>query len=179
MDYSKYVKTPKGDEYKKINEYQKALDGNNSKALDVSAPLGSQYFYETGFKCNNKKKKNRYGFIDAKPDKQSNNVSLANCVADCNNLDPDCIQCLPKNSIYYSALNDLTNNLSDTLGQTGNNDCVKMKKNKIDANGKKKKVTYYGKESFYIHNMDAGQQFFIGSFAVVGLYLFYKAIYKR
>jgi len=183
MDYSKYVKTPGGNDSKKITEYQKALDGKKSSAFDVSAPLGTQYFYNTGMKCGNKKKEKQYVFIDARPSVKSDNVSLANCVADCDILDPDCIKCLPKNSIYYSALNDLTNNISNTLAQTGKNDCVKMTRDTIDVKGKKKKETRYGKESFVtlpsLQDMDAGQQFFIGSISVVGLFLFFKAFYKR
>lgn len=180
MDYSKYVKTPKGDEYKKIIEYQKALNGNKSSAFDVSAPLGMRYFYNSGLNCDNSKKK-QYSFINAKPEYQKDNLSLGNCVADCDILDSDCKQCLPKNSIFYSAEKDLEQ-IPQNITQTNPNKCKNMKKETVSVKGNKKKETRYGKESFIaprLEKMNAGQQFFVGSFAILGLFLFYKAFIKR
>lgn len=160
MDYSSLIKTPKGDDFKKINEYQKALDGNKSTAFTGSRPLGRRYFENTGIVCNNSKN-NRYLFIDSIPNAGS--------------------QQLPKNGIYYSANSDFSK-VSDTLNESSKYDCVKKTYTTVDAKGKKKKKTYYvGKETFISPNfneMNMGQQFFIGSFAVLGLFLFYKGFFR-
>ena len=163
-DYSSLVKDTNFDtytknKYKKINDYQRALDGKKPKKgstsvfeSKVSQPLGADYFYKTGLKCNNYRRKDRYIYVDGKP---------------------------KSGGIYSSALfsiNKIPNELKDSL-----KNCVKKKKTIIDINGKKQKQTRYS-ESFISPNlqeMNAGQQFFIGSFTVIGLYLFYKAILKR
>jgi hypothetical protein len=161
MNYSSLIKTPKGDDFKKINEYQKALDGNKSSAFTASRPLGRRYFENTGIRCNNSKN-NRYVFIDSIP-----------------KAGP---QQLPKNGIYYSANMDFSK-VSDTLNESSKYDCVKKTYTTVDAKGKKKKKTYYvAKETFIspnLNEMNMGQQFFIGSFAVLGLFLFYKGFLKR
>ena len=163
-DYSSLVKDTNFDtytknKYKKINDYQRALDGKKPKKgstsvfeSNVSQPLGADYFYKTGLKCNNYRRKDRYIYVDGKP---------------------------KSGGIYSSALfsiNKIPDELNDSLKK-----CVKRKKKIVDINGKKKSQTRYI-ESFISPNlqeMNAGQQFFIGSIAVIGLYLFYKAIYKK
>jgi len=180
MDYSKYVKTPKGNEYKKIFDYQKALNGIKSSAFNVSAPLGMRYFYNLQLNGDNTKKK-RHLFVNAKPETQTDYTVLENCTADCLTLDSACKSCLPKNSIYYSASYSL-DQIKDEISEDNPNIFKKIKKEKISVRGKKKTETRYGKEMFVapsLEKMDAGQQFFIGSFAVIGLFLFYKAFYKR
>jgi len=180
MDYSKYVKTPEGDEYNQIIEYQKALNGNNSSALEVSAPLGMRYFYNSGLKCDDSNN-DRYLFVNSKLETQTDYTVLENCDANCSTLDSACKSCLPKNSIYYSASNDM-DQISQNISETGQNSCKEMRKETIDENGNKKFETRYGKETFVaprLDKMDTGQRFFIGSFAVLGLFLFYKACYKK
>ena len=163
-DYSSLVKdtnfdTYRKNKYKKINDYQRALDGKKPKKgsstifnSKVSQPLGADYFYKTGLKCNNYQRKDRYIYVDGKP---------------------------KSGGIYSSALfsiNKIPDELNDSLKK-----CVKRKKKIVGINGKKTSQTRYS-ESFISPNlqeMNAGQQFFIGSFTVIGLYLFYKAIYKK
>lgn len=163
-DYSSLVKDTDFDtytenKYTKINDYQLALDGKKPKKgsstifeANVSRPLGADYFYNTGFKCNNYPSKDRYIYVDAKP---------------------------KSGSIYSSALFSI-NKIPDELNDSLKN-CVKNKKTIVGINGKKTSQTRYS-ESFISPNlqeMNAGQQFFIGSFTVIGLYLFYKAIFKK
>jgi len=163
-DYSSLVKDTDFDtytknEYTKINDYQLALDGKKPKKgsstifnANVSRPLGADYFYKTGFKCNNYPSKDRYIYVDAKP---------------------------KSGGIYSSALFSI-NKIPDELSNLLKN-CVKNKKTIINISGKKTSQTHYS-ESFISPNlqeMNVGQQFFIGSFTVIGLYLFYKAILKR
>jgi hypothetical protein len=163
-DYSSLVKDTNFDtytknKYKKINDYQRALDGKKPKKgsssifnSKVSQPLGADYFYKTDLKCNNYQRKDRYIYVDGKP---------------------------KSGGIYSSALfsiNKIPYGLNDSLKK-----CVKKKKKIVGINGKKKSQKRYI-ESFISPNlqeMNAGQQFFIGSIAVIGLYLFYKAIYKK
>jgi hypothetical protein len=163
-DYSSLVKDTNFDtytknKYKKINDYQRALDGKKPKKgsstifnSKVSQPLGADYFYKTGLKCNNYQRKDRYIYVDGKP---------------------------KSGGIYSSALfsiNKIPYELNDSLKK-----CVKKKYKIVGINGKKKSQKRYI-ESFISPNlqeMNAGQQFFIGSIAVIGLYLFYKAIYKK
>jgi hypothetical protein len=180
MDYSKYVKTPEGDEYNQIIEYQKALNGNNSSVLEVSAPLGMRYFYNSGSICDDSKNE-EYLFVNAKPENQTDYTVLEDCDANCSTLDSNCKRCLPKNSIYSSALYNL-DQISQTINENNPKKCKEMRKETIDENGNKKFETRYGKETFVaprLDKMDTGQRFFIGSFAVIGLFLFYKACYKK
>lgn len=114
MDYSSLIKTPKGNDFKKINEYQKALDGNKSTAFTAKPPLGRRYFENTGIRCNNSKN-NRYVFIDSIP-----------------NAGPH------KNGIYYSANSDFSK-VTDTLNESSKYDCVKKTYTTVDVKGKKKK----------------------------------------
>ena len=148
-------------------------------------------------KCSNYPYQTQLRFVDAKPNKSKSTASILDCTnidnniesiwASCNN-DKACIQekyqiyrkCLPQNSIYYSADRDL-NNISQTLS-TATKNCKKVKKTKIDVYGKSKKETKYAIEPFVLpsfEKMDMGHQFFIGSFTVLGLFLFYKAFLKK
>jgi carboxypeptidase C (cathepsin A) len=191
MNYSSLVKEPKGDDFAIITEYQKALDGNSSSALAAALPLGRRYFENTGIRCNNMKN-TRSVFIDAKPSAVSSNTSINAIQIDNNVVSADLLSDddakkilneLSNNGIYYSANKDFSK-VSDTLNESSKYDCKKITtKQTVDVNGKTKKGTYYvGKETFISPNfqkMNMGQQFFIGSFAVLGLLLFYKGLLKR
>ena len=157
MDYSLLVKDTNFDKLKnkkvipKINDYNNALDGNKTKVYNskVRAPLGKKYFYNTGIKCG---KNNRYIFANHKPS--------------------------GKKSIYDSASFSL-NQITDKLNTTSTYKCVKKKFKTVGVNGKKKTKRRYVEPLVNFQDMNLGQQFFIGSFAVLGLYLFYKAISKK
>ena len=154
----------KGDIFKQLTNYQYAMDGNKKSSIyntKISPPLGRKYFADTGIQCSNKKQ-NIYTFVDAK---SSQNNILLSASAD------------------LSRINDNDKNIENPNFATTT--CTKkpVKMNTVGLNGKKRKESHYvGKESFDIpslQNMNAGQQFFIGSFTMLGLLLFYKAFYKR
>lgn len=161
MDYSGLIKstdfsTYKKNIYTKIQDYQNALDGNKTNVFKskVTPPLGMKYFVNTGIKCRNNL--DRYLYIDAK-------------------------QSVDK-SILMSASSDI-DRVTNDLNQSTKNDCKKIKMPTIDKNGKQKyKIHYVGKEPFISPNlqmMNAGQQLFIGSFTILGLFLFYKALVRK
>ena len=179
MDYYKYVETTnfnetndagpvqkKGEDiFKRIANYQNAYDGNSGTTVlydpsstkqKVSPPLGRSYFYETDIRCNNYPNQKRHIFIDAKTSSQKN--ILAAATADINNI------------------KNLSNDPKPTV-------CVKKTYTAVGVNGKRKSESQYvGKETFVLPSlgkMDAGQQLFIGSFAVLGLFLFYKVLCKK
>ena len=179
MDYYKYVETTnfnetndagpdlkKGEDiFQRIANYQKAFDGDSTTTLlydpltktKVSPPLGMSYFYKTDINCSNYPDQSRYTFVDAKTSSQKTILSAA--TADINNIKP-IIQEDPISTI-----------------------CVKKTYTTIGTDGKRKSETQYiGKETFVVpslEKMNVGQQLFIGSFAVLGLFLFYKAFHKR
>lgn len=157
MDYSSLVKNTNFDKVKdkdvikKINDYYNALNGNKTSIYKskVTAPLGKNYFYNTGIKCG---KNNRYIFTEHKPSGIK--------------------------SIYDSAKFSL-NQIADELNTSTTYKCKKKKKTTVGVKGKKKAKTYNVEPFVNLQEMNVGQQFFIGSIAVLGLYLFYKAISKK
>jgi len=170
MNYSSLVKETDFDKVKdtdvitKINDYQYAFDGNKKTKVyntKVSPPLGMKYFADTGIKCSNKKK-NIYTFVDAKPS-EKNILSSA--------------------SLDLKKIDDSNEKIENPNFNTTK--CTKKLVNRttVGLDGKSKKKSHYvGIETFVtpsLQEMNIGQQFFIGSFAVLGLFLFYKAYIKR
>jgi hypothetical protein len=153
----------KGDIFKQLANYQYAMDGNKTTIYNtkVSLPLGVKYFADSGIQCSNKKQ-NIYTFVDAKSSQK--NILLSA-------------------SADLSKINNIDKNIENPNFATTK--CTKkpVKLTTIGLNGKKKKESkIVGTESFVtpsLQTMNAGQQFFIGSFTVLGLLLFYKAFYKR
>ncbi len=149
----------------KINDYQYAFDGNKKTTVyktTVSPPLGMKYFADTGIQCSNKKN-NIYTFVDAKPSDKKSILSSA--------------------SADLSKIEEKDDNVFDTPNFKTTT-CTKkpVKRTTVGLSGKKKQESHYvGVETFVtpnLQNMDAGQKFFIGSFAVLGLLLFYKGFQK-
>jgi hypothetical protein len=170
MNYSSLViktdfdKVKDKDVITKINDYQYAFDGNKKTKVyntKVSPPLGMKYFADTGIKCSNKKK-NIYTFVDAKPS-EKNILSSA--------------------SLDLKKIDDSNEKIENPNFNTTK--CTKKLVNRttVGLDGKSKKKSHYvGIETFVtpsLQKMNIGQQFFIGSFAVLGLFLFYKAYIKR
>jgi hypothetical protein len=157
MDYSSLVKKTNFNRVKKkkvmskIDNYNNALNGykTNVYKSKVTAPLGKRYFYNTGIKCG---KNNRYIFANHKPSGIK--------------------------SIYDSALFSI-NQIKDKFNTSTTYKCKKKKFTTIGVNGKKKAKRHYVEPFVNLQEMNVGQQFFIGLIAVLGLYLFYKAISKK
>ena len=164
---------------KDITEYASALDGKSSKKLVSPAPIGKQYFFNTGVKCADMttgQLVDRYSIIDSR-------VGVKN---DDGTID---------NSIFASAVADFNQstifkkhaNYAETLADK----CVQITIEPVDVYGKKLKPetrhvsvidTQLGPKegfaTFEIEKMNAGQQAFIYSASILGLYLLFKALQK-
>lgn len=189
-DYSDNILPPyTGDDFasirKDITEYASALDGKSSKKLVSPAPIGKQYFFNTGVKCadmTSGQLVDRYSIIDSR-------VGVKN---DDGTID---------NSIFASAVADFNQstifkkqaNYAETLADK----CVQITIEPVDVYGKMLKPetrhvsvidiqkfedTQLGPKegfaTFEIEKMNAGQQAFIYSASVLGLYLLFKAMQK-
>ena len=157
MEYSSLVKVTNFDKVKdkdvikKINDYYNALNGNETSIYKskVTAPLGKSYFYNTEIKCG---KNNRYIFANHKP----SGIKSIN------------------DSAEFSL-----NQIKDNLNESTTYNCITKTFTTVGVNGKQKTETYNVEPFVNLQEMNVGQQFFIGSVAVLGLYLFYKAISKK
>ena len=189
-DYSDNILPPyPGDNFASIREditqYANALDGKSSKKLVSPAPIGKQYFFNTGVKCADMttgQLVDRYSIIDSR-------VGVKN---DDGTID---------NSIFASAVADFNQstifkkhaNYAETLADK----CVQITIEPVDVYGKKLKPetrhvsvidiqkfddTQLGPKegfaTFEIEKMNAGQQAFIYSASILGLYLLFKALQK-
>jgi hypothetical protein len=189
-DYSDNIIPPYvGDNFnsirKDITEYSNALDGKPSKKLVSPAPLGKQYFFKTGVKCadmNTGQLVDRYSIIDSRvgvknEDGTIDNSIFASAVADFN-----------QSTIFKKQAN-----YAETLADK----CIPITIEPVDVYGKKLKPetrhvsvvdiqkfddTQLGpNEGFATLNMEkmnAGQQAFIYSASVLGLYLLFRAMQK-
>lgn len=180
-NYSDLIVGPKATDFasirNEINEYEKALDGKPSTVvLTAMPPFGQIYFHPTGETCRDMKTwKTVPRFIVV--DSHKKGIPLAE-----------------------SAERDF-NNVDDGKVSTPSNWCKAVTIKTMNAEGKTKKETQFVslaesenispdirvKESMdniattrdLEEELDGGQQIFIGSAVVLGLYLFYKVLYKR
>jgi len=189
-DYSDNIIAPyTGDNYgsirKDVLEYGKALEGKASEKLVSTAPLGKQYFFDTGIKCadmDTGKLVDRYSIIDSRVGQINEDGAV-------------------DNSIFASAIADFNQSTifkkKPTLKQTLEDKCVKITIEPVDVYGKKLKpetrhvalldVKRYndmqggtssdeGFATLDMERMDLGQQAFIYSASALGLYLLLQAI---
>jgi hypothetical protein len=183
----KYSKTNIKQNMNDIGEYQKILKGEKSKKMqNVDAPVGKIYAYDTGSMCADVKTGMsipRYTIIN---DKTSNaNGLLASAYADFENAQTD---------PYIDV---------DTSASAGSNKCMTVDIKETGVNGKKSvnkqkgiSVAEYKRtspdlfvEGFispdkvtsdnYMKHMDAGQRFFIGTVAVLGLYMYHQLLFGK
>ena len=180
-DYSDLIVGPKAVDFtsirNEINEYENALDGKPSTVvLTATPPFGNIYFQPTGETCMDMKTRKmvqQFTVVDA----HKKGITLAE-----------------------SAERDFNN-----VGKisTPNNWCKAVTIKTMTSEGKAGKETQFVsfaesenispdirvKESMdniatttttdLEEELDGGQQIFIGSAVVLGLYLFYKVLYKR
>jgi len=179
-EYSSYIVGPKATDYasinNEVNEYEKALAGNPSKqVLSVLPPFGRIYFQYTGETCTgpNGRKYPQHTVVDAHRSKMS---------------------------IFDSASRDFNN--AQTINMPSRkvisaDRCVPVTIKTIDTDGKAGKDTKYVavyeaenispdiKETMKNLNessevdLDAGQQLFVGSVTVLGLYMLFRMLYKK
>ena len=191
IDYSKLIIGPKAANFNSINlevnEYNNALDGKKSKMVyNGTPPFGRVYFQPTGETCRIKKTgkmvpqftvidSHRKGMklmdlaerdfnmaskIKMPTNKQiKENICVPVTIRAVNGMDP------PGKVTQYVSEFD-AKNISPVIKESMTLD----KESTLD------KGTMLDKEMTL--NMDAGQNLFIGSVAVLGLYLFFKVLYK-
>lgn len=187
QDYSTLIVEPKAADFasisKEVNEYQKVLDGKETlKALTMLPPFGRIYFENTGETCvgPDGQKQPQYTLVDAY---------------------------MPKTGLLESADRDFKNAstlLMPSADEIRANRCVPVTIKTIDSGGKVGKDTKYisvveennmspnikmlskkKKEGMVLMNidtdaqLDAGQQLFVGSVTILGLYMFYRLLYKK
>jgi len=189
-----------------VLEYGKALNGDKSSKLVSGAPLGKLYFYNTGVKCNsNGKQVDRYSIIDSRQGVFSNNIM--DFSSNTPNIVNSTTSLVDK-SMFASAIADFNRstifkdkpNYSETLADK----CIPVTLEPVDVYGRQQASQTYNVSVFDINNfnnmqgiekfetihkrmlvlpdlkkMNVGQQFFIGSTAFLGLYLFYEALYGK
>lgn len=173
-NYSDLIVGPRATDFasirNEINEYEKALDGKPSTVvLTATPPFGNVYFHPTGETCIDMKKNNtvpRFTVVDA----HKKGITLAQSAErDFNNVgkvSPPSIFCKtvtiktinaegkPNNETQYVSLEESENISPD----------IRVKESMATKDLE--------------NELDGGQQIFIGSAVVLGLYLFYKVLYK-
>jgi hypothetical protein len=190
-DYSKMIREPKATDFASINlevnEYDKALDGKKSTMIwNGTPPLGRVYFQPTGETCRIKKTGKmvpQFTVIDSHrkgmklmdlAERDFNNAAKLKIPTDkqikadicvpvtirvVNGMDP------PRKVTQYVSEFDAKNISPD------------IKESMTNKGTKDNGPSDEGEDMTL--NMDAGQNLFIGSVAVLGLYLFFKVLYKR
>jgi hypothetical protein len=188
-DYSDNILPPyTGDNFELIKkdlvEYDKALDGKESTKVVSPAPIGRQYFYNTGVKCTDLETGDlvdRYSIVDSRTgtkneeDGSIDKSIFASAIADLNQSTvfkekPDYKQtmkdaCIPITiqpiNVYGKSLTPETHHVS--LFDIGTYD--------------KTQNTAPSKEGFTtLERMDFGQKTFVYSVSILGLYLFFRAL---
>jgi hypothetical protein len=185
-DYSSLIVGPKATDYasinNEVNEYEKALAGNPSKqVLSVLPPFGRIYFQYTGETCTgpNGRKYPQHTVVDAHRSKMSifdsanrdfNNAQTINMpsrkVISADRCVPVTIKTIDSGGkagkdTKYVAVYEAKNISPD----------IKMRKNKKET---MMNLMDSGEVDF-----DAGQQLFVGSVTVLGLYMLFRMLYKK
>ena len=169
-----------------VKEYANALDGKTSKKFVSPAPLGKQYFFNTGVKCADMETGqlvDRYSVIDSRDGLKNEDGTV-------------------DNSIFASAVADFNKSTifkkNPNYKQTLEDKCVKITIEPVDVYGKKLKPEtrhvslidvkksddmqlgpkVEGFATLDMERMDLGQQAFIYSASALGLYLLFKAMKK-
>jgi len=190
QDYSELIVEPKAADFasisKEVNEYEKVLDGKASaKALTILPPFGRIYFENTGETCvgPDGKKQQQHTLVDS----HSTNMSLL----DSANRDFKMAATLEMPSAQEIRANrcvPVTIKTIDSGGKAGKDTkyISVIEENNMSPNIKMNKKK--NKENMMDYNMmnieqgvelDAGQQLFVGSVTILGLYMFYKLLYKK
>lgn len=199
-DYSKLIREPKATDFASINlevnEYDKALDGKKSTMIwSGTPPLGRVYFHPTGETCRDKKTGKmvpQFTVVDAHrkgvklmdlAERDFNNAAKLKIPT---NKQIKADTCVPVTIRTYEILTDppvkQTRHVSEFDAENISPDIREsMSTSDKDTASPDKGTTDKGAASpdDMTLNMDAGQNLFIGSVAVLGLYLFFKVLYKR
>lgn len=173
-NYSELIMGPKAASFTsirdEINEYEKALDGKPSKVvLTATPPFGQVYFHPTGETCIDTKTGEtvrRFTVVDA----HKKDITLAqsaerdfNNVGQVTGLSRKCVPVTIKTMNAEGKATNETQYVSLTESENISPD-IRVKESMTTADLE--------------NELDGGQQIFIGSAVVLGLYLFYKVLYK-
>jgi hypothetical protein len=183
-DYSSLISEPKATDFasirNEINEYEKALDGKPSTVvLTATPPFGQIYFHPTGETCRDMKTWKtvpRFMVVDAhkkgitmsqSAERDFNNVDVGNVSTPSNLCKAVTIKTMNaegkmKKETQYVSLTE-SENISPDIRVKESMDTIATTTSTRDLE----------------EELDGGQQIFIGSVVVLGLYLFYKVLYKR
>lgn len=191
-DYSKLIREPKATDFAsinlEINEYEKAFDGKRSTMVSIGTPpLGRVYFQPTGETCRDKKTGKmvpRFTVVDAHrkgaklmdlAERDFNNAAKLKMPTD-NQIKANI--CVPVTIRTYESLTDPRVKETRHVSEFDAGNISPDIKESMTNEGTKDNGPSDEGEDMTL-NMDAGQNLFIGSVAVLGLYLFFKVLYKR
>jgi hypothetical protein len=175
-NYSDLIMGPRGTDFasirNEINEYEKALDGKPSTVvLTATPPFGQIYFHPTGEKCidtETGKTVPRFIVVDA----HKKGITLAESAErDFNNVGKvtgRSVKCVP-----------VTIKTINSEGKAGKEtQFVSISDSKKISPDIRMKESMDNMKADLENELDGGQQIFIGSAVVLGLYLFFKVLYK-
>jgi hypothetical protein len=185
-DYSSLIVGPKAADFasisKEVNEYDKALAGkSSSKVLSVLPPFGRIYFQNTGETCSgpNGRKYPQHTVVDAHRAKMS---IFDSANRDFNNAQT--INMPSKQEIRADKCVPVTIKTIDSVGKAGKDTkyvaVYEAKNISPDIKMRKtKKETMMNLMDSGEVDLDAGQQIFVGSVTVLGLYMLFRMLYKK
>ena len=190
-DYSKLIREPKAMDFAtinlEVNEYDKAFDGKQSTLiLTATPPFGRVYFQPTGETCRDRKTGKmvpQFTVIDTHrkgmklmdlAESDFNMASKIKIPTDNQIKENMCVPVTIKTINSEGNVGKETNYVSEFDAENISPDIRESMTNK----GTKDNGPSDEGEDMTL-NMDAGQNLFIGSVAVLGLYLFFKVLYKR
>ena len=185
-DYSKMIREPKATDFASINlevnEYDKALDGKRSTMIwSGTPPLGRVYFQPTGETCRDKKTGKmvpQFTVVDAHrkgaklmdlAERDFNNAAKLKIPTDKQIKADICVPVTIRVVTGIDPPGKMTKHVSEFDAKNISPDIRESMTNEGTSDE--------GEDMTL--NMDAGQNLFIGSVAVLGLYLFFKVLYKR
>jgi hypothetical protein len=188
-DYSDLIVGPKATDFasirNEINEYEKALDGKPSTVvLTATPPFGNIYFHPTGETCIDEKSGKtvpRFTVVDA----HKKGITLAESAEkDFNNVDESSLSGVSSNPLKKGNISIPSNQCTSVAIKTINSEGKTENQTQFVSSEESKNISpdIRVKESMETkdleNELDGGQQIFIGSAVVLGLYLFFKVLYK-
>jgi len=185
-DYSTLIAEPRAIDFtslnNEVNEYQKSLDGKSSKMVSIKMPpFGCVYFQDTGEMCKDSKTGKlvrQFTVVDS----HRKGISLFDSAS--RDLANSSVLKMPTDlQINADKCIQITIKTVDSAGTTGKDtkhvSVFEAKNISPDIRLDMPKTQESMFSSYDDNNMDAGQNLFIGSVAVLGLYLFFKILYKK
>jgi hypothetical protein len=191
-DYSDNIISPYvGDDFESmkndVSDYDNALNGKESKKLVSPAPIGKQYFYNTGTQCTDQKSRqlvDRYSLIDSREGVLNDDGSIDKSMFASANADLNRSTIFKEKPDYEQTLADecipITIEPVNVYGQKSTKETHNV--SVFDLNNFNKTQlggdVSQGFTTLNMERMDYGQKTFIYSTSILGLYLLFKALQK-